>query len=731
MYRLLAHTLALTLALCASVHAAESPLLRPAAPRPPAETALAASAYFVSPDGADKNDGRSPEKPFKTIARAAAVAGPGDTVYLRAGVYRETVRPANSGTPEQPITFTSYPGERAQISGADLLPKSWSAQKDKEIYATYVHGALPTAGNAALQVFVDGQMMNLARWPNTSLDISHPTKSAITAFISKNRDAALNLTTGVVEDTALAAANIDAQGAEIFFQPNTGAWSWTFTGHVTAQDRGRLTFVSPNDTGKDGSGKVYAVGSRYYLFNTPALLDAPGEWYFDAKTRQLSLITPDRDDPAKHRVEVKRREWAFDLDERSNIIIRDLDLFACSITTDRHAGGDAQGYRADGSTRYPWRGANSGIAPATNILISGIKAEYLSHFTDLSGHFFLQWGQNTGIVLSGRNLILRDSVLRYSAGNGVTVMGKGNFVLNNLILDTDYAGIDCAAVNTGGAAVTLDHEIAYNTIARCGRSGITPRALANSNPEAPLARIHHNDIFHCMLQDWDGGGLYTAAGDGGFLRIDHNLAHDIDGFNNSGLYTDYAKNYILDHNVIWNAEWGIQIQGYAKDRDGKEVNNTLCFNNTILVTNTSGAPYGPFGFAGSKGGNVGSIIANNLIGITKKTPGWAPFASGYGSAEKFANRVWEGTDSQNPRFRNAAAGDFTLAEGSPAIGAAKPLEAVKRDGVTVPPFAADTPPHADQGALPSNAEPWQAGCDLPERPTLAPWGPVSTHGKMR
>ena len=712
---------------------AESALLVPVVRPKAADTTLASPALFVDPKGSDENDGRSPEKPFTSIGRAADLAQPGDTVYIREGVYRESVRPARSGTAGKPITFTSYPGERAEINGADLVDGPWQKEADN-LYVTKLSGQYKSASNFGLQVFVDGEMIHLARWPNTTPDLSRPIKSAITGFVSKTRNKAANLTTGIIEDTALAGSAVNATGAEIFFQPNVEAWSWAFTGKVTAQESGKLTFTSPNDSGKDG-GAGYPVGSRYYLFNSPALLDAPGEWYLDESTQQLSLFSSD--DPANHRVEIKRRDWAFDLDDRSNITIRDLDLFACSITTDKAAGGDGIGYDASGKVRYPWRGKAMGLAPAHDIILSGLKAKYLTHFTDNSGHFILQWGQGSGIILSGTNLTLQDSVLQFSAGNGVTVLGRGNRVLNNLILDTNYSAVECAAISTGGAAVTQDHEFAYNTIARCGRSGITPRALANSNPAKLVTRIHHNDIFHCMLQDWDGGALYTAADDGKFVRVDHNLAHDIDGFNTSGLYIDFTKNYVFDHNVIWNTEWGFQFQG-AHGTDGKSaldtaLNNTLAYHNTILVTNTSGAPYGPFGFAGSKGDNKGTVIANNIVAIRKKTPGWKPFSDAYGKAENKGNLVWDGVvgDASNPQFTNVEIGDFTLAATSPGAGKAESLKPTKRDGISVPPFAADTPTNPDLGAFAVGAPPWQAGCNLPERLILAPWGPVKTNSKTR
>lgn len=700
---------------------------------PPASTdrTLASSALFVAPGGSDAHDGRSPDAPLATIQRAADLAEPGDTVYLRAGTYRESVRPARSGTREKAITYASYPGERAVISGADPVTAPFEKREgDVAIYSARLPDSYESAHNFALQVFVDGEMIHLARWPNLGGDLSRPVKSAITEFVSKTRNNSARLTTGVVADADLAAAGIDAVGAEIFFQPNIDAWSWAFTGRVTGQSGGKLTFTSRNDAGKDG-GTGYPVGSRYFLFNSAKLLDAPGEWYLDPETRTLELITPTGDDPARHRIEVKRRDWAFDLSGLSHLVIRDVDLFACSITTDRAAGGDGIAHEPDGRERFPWRGRDS-FAPASDILLSGLRATYLTHFTDTSGHFFMQWSQGTGIVLSGTRLTLRDSILRFSAGNGVTVLGRSNRVLNNLILDSNYAAVECAAINTGGAAPTVDHEFAFNTIARCGRSGITPRLMANSDPKRLVARIHHNDIFHCMLQDWDGGALYAAVTDGKFVRIDHNLAHDIDGFNTSGLYTDFAKNYVFDHNLIWNTEWGFQFQGDAES-GGRKVNNTLVYNNTVVVTNTSGAPYGPFDFAGSRGENNGTVIANNILAVRNRTPGWKPFASAYTGAEITDNLVWDGNadDATNPRFTDFAAADFTLAPDSPAIGKALALKPVERDGISAPPFAPGTPANPDLGALRFGAPPWQAGCNLPERTTLAPWGPAVTHGKKR
>ena len=61
------------------------------------------------PSASDTNSG-SEVLPWKTIVHAARVAGAGDTVLIKAGIYEDgDVIVANSGAPGQEIVFTAYP----------------------------------------------------------------------------------------------------------------------------------------------------------------------------------------------------------------------------------------------------------------------------------------------------------------------------------------------------------------------------------------------------------------------------------------------------------------------------------------------------------------------------------------------------------------------------------------------------------------------------------------------
>jgi hypothetical protein len=114
--------------------------------------AIHAAEYHVAtaaPSAADSNPGTLAQ-PWKTIAKAAATAQAGDTVFIHAGTYPEAVKVRNSGTSEKPITFRAFEDDAVLLDGADTIPpENWRLQPNsRNIYA------LPTPGDPT-QIFVD------------------------------------------------------------------------------------------------------------------------------------------------------------------------------------------------------------------------------------------------------------------------------------------------------------------------------------------------------------------------------------------------------------------------------------------------------------------------------------------------------------------------------------------------------------------------------------------------
>jgi hypothetical protein len=83
--------------------------------------------YYVDPRhpaAADEPAWGYPAVPLASLAKACAVAEPGETIVLRGGVYREILAPKNDG-----VTVRAMKGEKVTISGADLI-EGWKREGD-------------------------------------------------------------------------------------------------------------------------------------------------------------------------------------------------------------------------------------------------------------------------------------------------------------------------------------------------------------------------------------------------------------------------------------------------------------------------------------------------------------------------------------------------------------------------------------------------------------------------
>jgi hypothetical protein len=83
--------------------------------------------YYVDtrhPGATDEPAWGYPAVPLASLAKACAIAQPGETIVLRGGVYREVLAPKNDG-----VTVRTLKGEKVMISGADLI-EGWKREVD-------------------------------------------------------------------------------------------------------------------------------------------------------------------------------------------------------------------------------------------------------------------------------------------------------------------------------------------------------------------------------------------------------------------------------------------------------------------------------------------------------------------------------------------------------------------------------------------------------------------------
>lgn len=520
------------------------------------------AAYYVATTGSDANPG-SIDAPFRTIQQCANVAVAGDVCYIRAGVYRETIVPANSGTTTSPITFTAYNGEDVTISGTDVV-SNWTSSNGS-IYTAAMPWTVfdPAAGRpiSSDQIFVDGQMMNEARWPNIA--IGGQTAIRRSDLIRVESATIINDYQAQYTSSTLEAFPADYwKGAKINFFPGYGISPNTCD--ISGNAGNTITFTCLRNTfdAKDTRHRPSA-GDAFYCWGKKEALDAKGEWFRESNgTLSLMLAAGS---PAEHLIEAKKRLWAFDLSGKLHIHLTHIKIFAASVKM------------------------NSKTA---NTVLSNIDARYIWHFNTFrlpapyeDGNKYPMFAQG-GIVMEGQNNLITDSSIAYSAASGVMVYGKQNHVTNSVIHNIGYMG---GSDGIGGFSYDpgSKNEIRQNTIFNLGRVGVQ---LGQSMD------VLLNDVYNSHLQITDLGVVYGFAVDGKGSDIAYNVVHDATAEYDSnlrhwgsfGIYLDDdTYNFTVYRNVVWNTtNHGLSTMGtngmfITPNYPSDTPSNRKIYNNTV------------------------------------------------------------------------------------------------------------------------------------------------------
>ncbi len=604
--------------------------------------------YFVSSQGSDDNPGTI-KQPFKTIQKCADVVEPGSTCWIRKGTYREKVRPQTSGTESEQITFAAYKEEQVTISGTELVT-DWSKDRDA-IYRAKIE--LPVDGYSdtgffANQIFVGGKMMPEARFPNLN-----PEQDFLRPNLVGGGVKSLGGTAATIENEAVPELTEGWQGGRVW----ANEWYTTRTGEITG------------GTAKQLLATMSAAWDRgaywFYLFGKQELLDDRGEWFYNGDKQEVYLWSPDNQAPKN--VEVKQRNLAFDLSDRSYITVRNLNLFANTITTSDRSSG---------------------------VIIDGVRAKYVSHHMTLppvpesekpyeadDAMFLAAHAHDTGIQLRGNDNVLKNSVIDWSSGNGVLLEGNNHQVTNNIIVNTNYQVTYAAPVRVNGNG----HQISHNTIKRTGRDGIN-FDWHTAGTDGRNLEISYNDISEFGMLSTDLGAIYACChvnlAEG---SIHHNWIHDAQSFSpfwgTRGIYLDLETfNSTVHHNVVWNLNGSDHNLGIVA---GSPRGDDRVFNNTFL------------GKVLLDGEN---IEARNNIFATVESIG----------AISASHNLFIDTDAKFTRLpqaetKSGITPDFTLQKDSPAIDV----------GIEIPEITVDFKGKSpDLGAYEYNSPAWKAGSSL-------------------
>ncbi|MCY2925514.1 MAG: right-handed parallel beta-helix repeat-containing protein, partial [Planctomycetota bacterium] len=356
-------------------------------------------------------------------------------------------------------------GQTPVISGGVKLQLTWRPYKGEMLQAT-----IP-AGLATDQLFVNGQRQHMARYPNY--------------------DANQRIFNGYAADA------ISHERAARWADPN-GGYIHAMHSHMWGDFHYRIT-------GKDAKGDVTYEGGwqnnrrmgmhKTYRFveNIFEELDAPGEWYCDAKTSTLYFWPPAGVDMSKALVEAVRLRGLIELRGSAETPIRNVTFRGITF---RHAARTFMDNK-EPLLRSDWTCYRGGA-----FFMEGAADSSLEDCT------FDQVGGNA-VFASGynRGLIVRGCLIAEAGANGVAFIGTPDAVRNPLFEAGQHQALKDIDRRPGPKSPNYPAECLVEDclIYRSGR-------VEKQTAPVQIAMSESITVSHCSLYDVPRAGINIGDG---------------------------------------------------------------------------------------------------------------------------------------------------------------------------------------------------------------------------
>jgi len=323
---------------------------------------------------------------------------------------------------------------------------------------------------------------------------------------------------------------------------------------------------------------------------------------------------------------------------------------ARSTSTPKRTISNAVGCLVAGDTLYIRQGTYSGIDNNSTFIPSGTS---WTNLVTISGY------PGEQVVLSGGST---------EHGANITRTGTQYISFENLIFDGFYQSIslantvhhirfkDIEAKNTTLHCVQVGKDSHYNWFIGGKYHNCGPSTTSGSQGTYGFYVSSSNNIFE-NLEVYDNAGFgfhfyYTGCSN----CVNNNIVRNSIVYNSSfcGIIFSSGTNNIASNNILRNNTWSGLCINY------NSVSNTKAYNNTIYGNGNPGIELQ---------GSVNAVIKNNII---------------YQNGGVIAEYSTSGTIQSNnlttdPKFVNAAGGNFRVQSASPSINAGTALAEVATD----------------------------------------------------
>ena len=399
------------------------------------------------------------------------------------------------------VTYAAYPYEIPIITGGKPVT-NWT-KKQNGVWETHF------PGESVNSLYVKGERQTLARTPN---------KGYFPVAVMPTDPDYFQFNNGDIQTWP----NMENNRIHLVVR-----WS-TIHSSIKSIDNNNRAYLESSHNG------LMDVPPKYYVENVKALMDSPGEWYFDEKTKVLSLIPPqDVSNPNDAVITVPHAQGLISIKGSQDQPVRNLRFYGLSFQE-----------TAEGGT------ATLDYSYAKN-------CEILKNTIQNVGQTAVHLG-----IGSYHNRVAHN-VISHVKGNGVNATGTvhpnhfEDWVNDNQI--TYNSIMDCWPASQGiYTANALRTTIAHNRVSKTGSYGIAvgswPNVEENSDGNHLVEFNHVSET--CLVRDDEGGIAVYGLSEGSVVR--NNLIHDVahaETNENVGLFfQNMSSGWTVTNNIYYNLQ---------------------------------------------------------------------------------------------------------------------------------------------------------------------------------